>query len=55
MRASVKINIRLKEAHAADVDEAVVRLNERADPGQPAWTRSSYVAAAVIEKLEADA
>ncbi len=51
---SVKINFRLKKILATNVDEAVVRLNQAADPGQPAWTRSSYVTAAVIEKLEAD-
>ena len=52
---SVKINIRLKKTSAVAVDEAVALLNKAADPGQPAWTRSSYVAAAVLEKLEADA
>lgn len=47
----VSVQVRLDASDVMGVDSAVIELNDRADPGQPPWTRSSYVASAVIDKL----
>ena len=53
MASSKKVQIRLAIAAYDDVVAAVMTLNSDTSPGQPIWTVSSYVSAAVLEKLAA--
>lgn len=48
---SKKVQIRLKTDVLKKVDAKVLWLNKQNSAGQPRWTRSSFVTAAVHEKL----